>query len=240
MDGAELYTLFWENSKLNRATIVGFRRQIEEHTRTALPGMPALQYPADDVPLPRPRDRLARRMLERRSVRAFRDEPVTRRQLGSLFSAFASSTSGSRAFASAGATYPLEVYCLVNRARGELDRTVVYYNHDNHSLAVVGRLPEWESYADAVNLEPLSGIPQLVFVFVVFPERVTSKYGERGGRFQLIEVGHAAQNLALRLVQERMVGCEAGGLLDDRVRSLLGLEGTTAQIALGYACGLGQ
>jgi nitroreductase len=75
-------------------------------------------------------------------------------------------------------------------------------------------------------------------VFVLFPDRATAKYGERGGRFALIEVGHAAQNLALRLVAEGMAGCEAGGLLDEPVKALLRLDGTGAQVALGYACGL--
>jgi nitroreductase len=121
---------------------------------------------------------------------------------------------------------------------GPLDRTATYYNHDNHSLSVVGPLPGWNELAAGVNLEVAAGVPQVVVVFVVFPERATAKYGERGGRFALIEVGHAAQNLALRLVAEGMVGCEAGGLLDEEIKRLLRLERTGAQIALGYACGL--
>jgi hypothetical protein len=40
------------------------------------------------------------------------------------------------------------------------------------------------------------------------------------------------------MVRERMVGCEAGGLLDERIKTLLRLERTGAQIALGYACAL--
>ena len=46
------------------------------------------------------------------------------------------------------------------------------------------------------------------------------------------------QSLALRLVQHGLVGCALGGLPDDRIKRLLGLEQTTAQIALGYACGI--
>lgn len=234
---ADLFDLFWEASTLNPRTGPAFFRRIEEHARVAQPVVPALQYPGQDVSLPAPRDALARTMRDRRSERGFSAEPVSLRQLGSLFAAFASSRRGSRTYASAGAAYPVEVFCLVNRCAGDLDRSVVYYNHDNHSLARVRGLPPWEEYANAVNLDLTAGPPQLVFVFVLVPERTTPKYGERGGRFQLVEVGHASQNLALRLVQEGMVGCELGGLYDDRVRSLLGLSGTTARIALGYACG---
>jgi nitroreductase len=114
----------------------------------------------------------------------------------------------------------------------------VYYNHGRHSLSLVAPLPDWNVLREAVNLEPLAGVPQLVFVFVLFPERVTSKYGERGGRFALIETGHAVQNLALRLAADGMVGCEAGGVFDERIKVLLRLERTTAQVAFGYACGL--
>ncbi len=69
-----------------------------------------------------------------------------------------------------------------------------HYNADNHSLSVVG--PLGESYADTLSLDGFEGVPQLIVVFVLFPDRMTEKYGERGGRFALIEVGHAAQNLA--------------------------------------------
>lgn len=235
--GADLFDLFWESSTLNAHTAPAFSRRIEEHSRTARSSETALRYASPDAILPRPRDALAKTMLARRSVRGFSTRPVTLRQLGSLFAAFASSRPGSRTYASAGATYPLEVYCLVERCEA-LARSVVYYNPDNHSLARVADLPPWEEYVHAVGgLELIGAPPQLVFVFVLVPERTTPKYGERGGRFQLIEVGHASQNLALRLVQEDMAGCEIGSLYDARIAALLGLAGTTARVALGYACG---
>jgi SagB-type dehydrogenase family enzyme len=236
---AELYELFWENSKLNPVTIRPFRRRIDDYV-AADPLRPALQYPGPDIPLGRPRDRLEKLMRVRRSIREFSDEPLPARRLGGLFAAFGSSPRGSRTFPSAGGAYPVEIFCLLNRVEGPLDRTAVYYNHDNHSVSVVGRLPGWSELAPGLNLDLAAGVPQLVFVFVVFAERATAKYGERGGRFALIEVGQAAQNLALRLVEERMVGCEAGGLFDEQIKTLLRLERTSAQIALGYACGLAR
>ncbi len=42
-----------------------------------------------------------------------------------------------------------------------------------------------------------------------------------------------------RLVAEGLAGYALGGLIDDRVKRLLRLDGTSAQIALGYACGVG-
>jgi SagB-type dehydrogenase family enzyme len=233
---AELYDLFWENSKLNAVTIRRFRARVEEYLATTDPARPALQLPSADVPLERPRDRLARLTEDRRSVREFSDKPLSMAKIGRLLAALGRSRHG-RTFASAGGAYPLEVFCLLNRVAGPVGRNAVFYNYDNHSVAPVAPLPEWSELAEVINLELVVGEPQVLFVFVLFPERATAKYGERGGRFALIEVGHAAQNLALRLVQERLVGCEAGGLLDDAVKRLLRLEGTNAQVALGYACG---
>ena len=133
--GADLFDLFWENSTLNARTGPAFSRRIEDHSRAVAPSAAALQYPGGDVPLRRPRDPLARTMFARRSERGFSPRPVTLRQLGSLFAAFASSRRGARTYASAGGTYPLEVYCLVDRCADGLASSVVYYNNDSHSLA---------------------------------------------------------------------------------------------------------
>jgi SagB-type dehydrogenase family enzyme len=232
--GADLYELFWENSKLNAATIRSFSARLASYAPAR---SPELRFPGPDIPLERPTDALATLMSRRRSDRAFSGKPVRRGQLGRVFGAFACSSGGSRTFPSAGATYPVEIFCLLNNVEGSLSRRAVYYNHDRHALSVVGEIPPWERYGEFLNIET-EGVPQLVFVFVVFPERATRKYGERGGRFALMEVGHVAQNLALRLAKERMVGCASGGLYDDTFRALLGLEEARAHVALGYVCGL--
>jgi SagB-type dehydrogenase family enzyme len=231
-----LYDLFWENSKLGPVTVQAFRRRIDDYLATE-PERDELRYAAEPVRLGRPRDALERVVRARRSVREFDDRPLRACRLGSLFSAFGGSGDGSRPYPSAGGTYPLEIFAFLPNVEGALAGAAVHHDPDAHELTVVARLPPWEDYRDAVNLEGIVGIPHVIVVFVLFPERITGKYGERGGRFALIEVGHAAQSLALRLARSGMAGCEIGGLLDERVKALLRLEGTSAQIALGYACG---
>ncbi len=239
MAESALYDLFWRNSELSAATLRGFGEEIEAYTGVGEAAPAALQYPGGDLPLHRPSDRQIKQMRRRASERRFAEAPLDARRLGAILAAFAVSDDGvRRPHGSAGATYPLEIYCLLNNCEGPAAGHVAYYNADNHSLAAVAELAPWAAIADAVNLDSAGTVPQLVVIFVLMPERVTAKYGERGGRFALIEVGHAAQNLALRLVQVRLVGCALGGMLDDRVKALLGLEGTSAQIALGYACGI--
>jgi len=230
-----LADLYWKNSELNKTTIRSFTQGIEEHAaRTAL--VQAVEYSHPDVSLPLPRDGLFRLMVARGSGRRFSDRPLDEGELGSLFSAFAGRVGGSRTFPSAGSTYALEVYALLFNVRDELRGSLVHYNADNHSLSRIGPAPSWSDCADKVNLE-LDGERAALFLFVIFPERTTDKYGERGMRFTLLEAGHAAQNLSLRLVQEKLVGCEAGGLFDRWFKTVLGLTETSAQIALGFVCG---
>lgn len=236
MDAA-LYDLFWENSKLGPVTVRGFSKRIEEYAATE-PEQDQLRYPGAAVPLRRPRDGLARTMESRRSERAFAAEPMPQHRLGEVFAGLARGRRGARPYASAGGTYPLEVFALLPNVSGPLRKTAVHYDPFCHALTAVTELPPWDEYRDAVNLDNVNGVPHAVVVFALFPERTTAKYGERGGRFALIEVGHAAQNLALRLARAGMAGCEIGGLFDERVKALLRLEGTSAQIVLGFACGL--
>ena len=49
------------------------------------------------------------------------------------------------------------------------------------------------------------------------------KYGERAGRFGLIEVGAAAQSICLRLAQQNLGGYLLGGVADNEMLHSLGL-----------------
>jgi SagB-type dehydrogenase family enzyme len=236
VSSADLYDLFWENSKLGPVTARQLRVRIDEYGANEQE-REELRYPAAPIQLERPRDALARAMDARRSERAFSERPLAQRRLGALLSAFGTASDGSRAFPSAGGTYPLEIFALLHNVTGPLRGKAVHYEPAEHAVTPIAELPPWDEYRDAVNLEDLDGVPHALVVFVLFPGRMTAKYGERGGRFALIEVGHAAQNLALRLAREGLAGCEIGGLLDERIKALLRLERTSAQIALGYACG---
>ncbi len=236
MDAA-LYDVFWENSKLGPITIQQFARRLDEYAATEPAHGDELRYPSAPVALRRSRDGLASAAAARRSERAFDGRPLPVRKLGALFTAFAAHRDGRRPYPSAGATYALEIFALLPNVAGPLTGTAVHHDPQHHALTIVSKLPPWSAYRDAVNLDECDDVPHVVVVFVLFPDRVTAKYGERGGRFALIEVGHAAQSLALRLARSGLAGCEIGGMYDERIKELLGLDGTRAQIALGYACG---
>src|SRR5581483_139777 len=234
-DDAPLFSLFWENSKLNARTAERFAERLDEDARTA--GRVAqLFYPGADVALERPDDALQRVMERRRSGRAFSPRALTLRELGGLFAAFRR-RDGGRLIASAGGKYPVEVFAFLYRVEGPLDGQIVYYNGDAHALARAAAAPSFADAAFAFGLPGLERAPAALFVFAGFPGRVCARYGERGGRFLLMECGYHAHALALRLAHAGLAGVETGGLHDDAVKRWLGLDGTDAVIALGYACG---
>lgn len=232
---SEQFELFWEESTITPATAPAFGSRVLSYEGTWSPRL--LTYPGEDMELAVPRDRLMRRMQQRRSERAFSPGHLTKRQLGSLFAAFGRGAEGGRVFPSAGGLYPVEVFCLAMEVEDGLGGKIVCYNPDTHSLSVVGECPSWEECTVSLN-HPFESRPQVVFVFVLMLDEMLAKYGPRAGRFGLIEVGHAAHSLALRLTEEKLAGFELGGLLDREVLQLLGLEDRSAKVALGYACGL--
>lgn len=73
-------------------------------------------------------------------------------------------------------------------------------------------------------------------VATLFPDRLTAKYGERGGRFALLEAGAVMQQLSLTATDLGVAGVVMGGLLDGY---WLGLTRTGAVVAFGYLVGHG-
>lgn len=235
IQNAELFSLFWENSKINKRTILKFAKKLGEDARTVR-NIPQLFYSAENLSLTRPKDAMAQLMTKRQSKRSFNNTALSEKQLGSLFFAFTQKDTTSRLLPSAGGKYPIEVYAFLFNVKSKLNKKIVYYNPDNHSLSEIGECSSWAEIREQFGLE-LEEDPAIFFVFVAIPERTTEKYGERGGRFILIEVGHYTQNLALRLTAENLGGVLCGALHDDEIKKLLNLQNTNALITLGFACG---
>ncbi|BCX15465.1 MAG: hypothetical protein KatS3mg097_357 [Candidatus Parcubacteria bacterium] len=232
---ADLFRLFWENSKLNKQTSLKLIKNLIEDART-FKTIPQIFYPSEDLFLKKPKDRLAYIMSQRKSTREFSSVPISEKQLGSLFYAFAQQNSTKRLLPSAGGKYPIEVFACLFNVKSKLNKKIVYYNADNHSLSIVTNCPEWNEIKEFFGLE-LEGEPAVFFIFVAIPERTVNKYGERGGRFILIETGLYAQSLGLRLANENIGGVISGALHDDEIKKLLKLQNTDALITLGFACG---
>jgi hypothetical protein len=89
------------------------------------------------------------------------------------------------------------------------------------------------------NLAEILGtpdVPPLAIVLVLKDNESFEKYGERAGRFGLIEVGAAAQSICLRLAQQNLGGYLLGGVADNEMLHSLGLP-RELRVATAIACG---
>jgi SagB-type dehydrogenase family enzyme len=129
-----------------------------------------------------------------------------------------------RAAPSGGALYPLDIYAVLRDKGIEgLDAGVHHYVPSGHSIEPI-------SSGDVRTLLARASLSQMWMVqaplhLVITAEysRICSKYGDRGIRYALMEVGHAGQNIFL---QAEALGLKTGivGAFDDvRVASVLGL-----------------
>ncbi|MFE9750843.1 SagB/ThcOx family dehydrogenase [Saccharothrix saharensis] len=188
--------------------------------------------PTEPQPLDRPRDRLQRLFRARRSTREFGGEPVSARQLGAVLAALAEDDG--RSYPSAGGLHPLRCYAFLRNVRHGLNGRVVRYDAARHAVQDVGPSPDWVRLREVLAAD---AEPAVVLALVLADQPVLAKYGQRGGRFGLLEAGAAAQSVCLRMAQQRLGGYLLGGAADADVLALLGLRGQPVRLAAVIACG---
>jgi SagB-type dehydrogenase family enzyme len=151
----------------------------------------------DTIVLPQPKLKgtvsVEEALAQRRSVRSFTDEPITLEEVSQLMWAAQGITEpskGLRTAPSAGATYPLETYIIINQG-SNIDPGAYHYIPQGHKLERIAPPP-------GVEQHPLPDAATMVFTTV--SARTEQKYGERAALFVHLEAGHAAQNACLEAV----------------------------------------
>ena len=179
------------------------------------------------IHLPEPRHEgpssVEQALLNRRSIRSFKNESLSLAELSQLaWSAQGvSSPRGYRTAPSAGALYPLEVYIFAGGVTG-LDAGVYKYDTRHILEKVVAQDRRADLARAALNQGFIAKAP-VVFLFCAVFARITNTYGERGRRYAFMEVGHAAQNLCLQAVAQGMGTTVVGAFQDDRVADMIAL-----------------
>ena len=174
------------------------------------------------VQLPQPRTSnesntsVEKALLERRSIREYRNEPLTLDDLGQLLWAAQGITYEGiyRTTPSAGALYPLETYVIVGNV-ANLPAGIYRYIPLDHKLSLIrsGDLRQKLSNACLCQTSILKAPASIVFCAIY--SRTTDKYGSRGIRYVHMEVGCAAQNVSLQAISIKM-GTVAIGAFDDK------------------------
>lgn len=166
-------------------------------------------------------------LAERRSVRSFTGETLTRREISQLLWAAQGITAGwgGRTAPSAGALYPLEIYVVTPEG-------VFRYAPRGHRMVAVSREdlrgPLWRA---GLRQSALREAPAVVVVTGLY-ERTARKYGERARRYVRLEAGHACQNLLLQAVALDLGAVPIGAFSDSRVREALSLPADQAPLYL--------
>ena len=151
----------------------------------------------------------------RRSIRNFKQDPLTISQLSQLLWAAQGITitdekknRSFRSAPSAGALYPIHVYVLVGEDGViDLEKGIYKYNPENHSLLKIsGEDRRFQVAKAAYNQSWMSKAPVILIITAEY-ERSMKKYGERGIGYSKIEAGHVGQNVFL---QAEALGLGAG------------------------------
>lgn len=174
---------------------------------------------------------LEKSLAHRRSIREYTSEPLRLEELSQiLWAAYGVSEvkHGFKTAPSAGATYPLNVYAVIYPGgvvtlTGEFIEGGSYiYEPEAHRLTLVkkGDMSR-ELYGACLEQEWVLEAKTSIVITAVY-ERTTRRYGNRGVRYVLIEVGHAGQNIYLQATALGLATVAIGAFYDDRVREIIG------------------
>ena len=179
-------------------------------------------------------------LLNRRSVRRYARQALTRAELAQLLWACQgiskaetyqlgarSVQTNYRTAPSAGALYPLEVYALVKDVEG-VEPGLYHYlpgpGKENHSLVQVQKGERSAELADAALGQSFITEAAANVIIGGVVQRMAVKYGGRARLYVMLEVGHAAQNLCLQAQSLKIGVVPIGAFSDEEVRRLIGEE----------------
>lgn len=153
---------------------------------------------------------------------------------------YAGKTDGKkRAYPSAGARYPLEVYMLIPQGNPTIAPGIYHYSVKEHSLVLIGK--QRFSAGDLRDFfsEPwVQNAGAVLFITALF-DRSVSKYGERGYRYALLEGGAVVQNIYLISAALSLRCCAVGRFQgsEGAVERLLDIDGVNESLLSAVVLG---
>jgi len=178
-------------------------------------GLLGMRMNQGSISLPKPslggKVSVEKAIKERRTIRDFKERPLSLNHLSQLLWAAQGITDpkeGKRATPSGGALYPLDIYLIVgvNGVEG-MEAGIYHYLPEKHSISLLSKGDRRKEIATASLWQMWMAKAPVMFIITAEYPRITGKYGERGFRYALIEVGHVGQNLFL---QTEALGLGAG------------------------------
>ncbi len=191
---------------------------------------------AEEIALPKPDLKgeisVEKAINERKSVRNFARGPISLEELSQILWAAGGKTvdgiSGpTRAYPSAGAIYPLEIYVLVRDVTG-LEPGIYYYNWMKGSIKLIRK----GNYASAISKAALDQKmirdASITLIVMALYQKESRMYGQRGiMRYISMDAGHMGQNVHLQAQSLGLGTVMVGAFLDAEVKKIIGSRDET-------------
>lgn len=132
---------------------------------------------------------------------------------------------GFRNIPSAGGLYPLEIYIVLFNSH--IENGLYHYRPDINALELLKVGEFSENLNTIIQAEPYINMKSASCVILTtgIIERLIIKYGDRGYRFLMQEVGFVAQNISLIAEAIGLGSCILGGYNDDKINDFLEIDG---------------
>jgi SagB-type dehydrogenase family enzyme len=210
------------------------------HRIKKYPRLPRYKLPHHTLPA---EVSLGTALLERHSAQELTSEQFSLSVLSIILASigtrakFAPPETKRRTYPSAGARYPGETYIITLRCE-ELPKGLYHYTPINHEVELLWEQDLQEQLLVVTN-DPKLGSASVVLIFSLIYGRVAEKYGRRGLRYGLIELGHMAQNISLAARALQKGCCEIGGFVDSEVNTWLDVDSDSESAVLMIVLGGG-
>lgn len=142
-----------------------------------------------------------------------------------------------RAYPSAGALQPVEIYIIANYVNA-INMGLYHYNVLDHSLEILKEGDFRKTIVDiALDQDFLYNASVILILSIVYA-RTLWKYGDRAYRYALLDTGASMENIYLVATAMNLGACAIGAYYDDDLNNLLELDTNTeitqVMVAVGY------
>lgn len=178
-------------------------------------------------------------IASRRSLRDFSGASMSLAELSHILyysSGITDKRLGLRAAPSAGATYPIEVYTIVNNVES-LTPGIYHYVIQSHELELLREGDFRNEMSRAALGERMFRQANVILALSAVFQRTQRRYRERAQRYICFEAGHIAQNTYLIATSMGLGACAIGAFYDDEFNRLLGLDGKEESVLYLLAVG---
>jgi len=163
-------------------------------------------------------------LLQRRSVRSYKSDPLTISDISQILWAAQGLTEknyGLRTAPSAGALYPLEIYIAASNV-DELKSGLYHYNPKDHTLKKISGGDKRIEVSNASLQQDAIENSSAIIIITAVVKRTSVKYGNRAERYVNIEVGAVGQNIYLQSVSLGLGTVMIGAFKDEALKKVLG------------------